>query len=124
MSSATIMAIIKQKEAELQKLQITKTQVSKVSEAVDCMSYKFKNASTMISEAGTIAGMPIDNGATSVVAGNFKKISGNTQGVLTEITSTIAELEAKITSLYTEYQAALARELEEAARLAAAKKRR
>jgi len=124
MSSSAIMAIIKQKEAELQKLKVTKVQVSKVNDAVDCMSYKFKNAGNLISEAGTIAGMPIDNGATSVVAGDFKKLSSNTQGVLTEITGTIASLEAEITSLYAEYQAALAREAEEAARLAAAKKRR
>lgn len=122
MSSAAIMAKIKQKEAELQKLQVTKTQVSKVSDAVDCMSYKFQNASSLINEAGTIGGSPIDNGATTVVAGNFKKLSSNTQGVLAEISGSITALEAEIASLYDAYYAALAREREEAARAAAEEK--
>ena len=110
MSSAAIMAMIIQKEAELNKMQGTKTQVSKVSEAVDCMSYKFKNAGNLINEAGTIGGQPIDNGATNVVAENFQKVSADTHGVLNQITSTIAALQAEIASLYAAYYAALAAE--------------
>ena len=122
MSSAAIMAVIKQKEAELQKLKGTQQQVTKVSDAVDCMTYKFQNAANLINESGTIGGMPIDNGATTVVAENFKKVSSDTQDVLTQITGTISALESEIASLYAAYQASLAREAEEAARAAAAEK--
>ena len=119
MSSSAIMTIIKQKEAELQKLRVTKTQVSKVNNAVDCMTYKFQNAASLINEAGTIGGSPIDNGATTVVAGDFKKLSSDTQAVLDEVNSSISALEGEIATLYAAYQAALAREREEAARAAA-----
>lgn len=124
MSSAQIMAIIKQKEAELQKLQVTKTQVSKVNDSVECMSYKFQNASNLINEAGTIGGGPIDNGATTVVAGNFKKLSSDTQGVLDQINGSISALEAEIASLYAAYREALAREAEAAAKAEKNKKGR
>mgnify|MGYP003316649535 CR=1 FL=1 len=77
-----------------------------------------------MSEVGTIAGMPIDNGATAVVAGDFKKISGNTQGVLTEINCTIASLEAEIQALYQQYYQAKAAETAAASAAAAVKQKR
>ena len=118
MSSAAIMAIIKQKEAELQELQNTKKQLSKVNDAVDCMSNNFKKASSLMSEVGTIGGMPIDNGATAIAADNFLKLSTESQGLLADVTGTVSGLEAEISSLYAQYQAALLKEAEEAAKAA------
>lgn len=117
MSSAAIMAQIKQKERELAQLRVTKVQVSKTYDAVDCMANKFVSASALMNEAGTIGGRPFDNGATGVVGQNLKIISNNALGLSKRIDGTIAGLEAEIASLWSAYYAALA--AEEAARRAA-----
>ena len=44
MSSSAIMAIIKQKEAELAKLKSTKSQVVLLNDAVNCTANKFEKA--------------------------------------------------------------------------------
>ena len=118
MRSSAIMAIIKKKQAELQQLRVTKVQVSKAYDAVDCMANKFVSAGALMSEAGTIGGHPFDNGSTAKVGQNLKVISNNTLELSNQVSGTIADLESEIAELYVEYHAAL--EAERRAREAAA----
>ena len=119
MSSAAIMAIIRQKETELRQLRTTKVQVTKAYDAVDCMANKFVSAGALMNEAGSIGGKPFDNGATSKVGQDLKIISNNTFDLSKQVAGKISDLEEEIENLYAEYKAALAREAEEAARAAA-----
>lgn len=107
MSSSAIMALIEQKEAELQQLETTKVQVSKAYDSVDCMSNKFVSAGALMNEVGTIDGNPLDNGATAAVGQNLKIISNNTLELSKQLEGAIADLEAEIAELYEAYQAAL-----------------
>lgn len=117
MSSAAIMAIIKQKQAELQQLKTTKVQVTKAYDAVDCMANKFVSAGALMNEAGSIGGKPFDNGATSKVGQDLKIISNNALGLSNQVSGAISDLEGEISELYAAYQAAL--EAERRAREAA-----
>lgn len=119
MSSAAIMTIIKQKQAELQQLRTTKVQVTKAYDAVDCMANKFVSAGTLMNEAGSIGGKPFDNGATYKVGQDLKIISNNTFDLSKQVAGKMSDLEEEIEKLYDEYKAALEREAEEAARAAA-----
>ena len=123
MSSAEIMALINKKRRELQQLRVTKIQVSKTYDAVDCMALKFTSAGALINEAGTIGGVPFDNGSTTTVGQNLQKISNDALGLSKQVEGTIADLEAEISRLYAAYEAALAAEraaAEEAERAAKA----
>lgn len=115
MSSAAIMAKIKQKEAELVQLRSTKAQIVLLNDSVNCTANKFEKAGTLISEAGSIGGRPYDDGATAGVGQNFKNISAETETLLNNITTSISNLQSEISALYVEYRAALAREAEAAA---------
>lgn len=119
MSSAAIMAIIRQKETELRQLRTTKVQITKAYDAVDCMANKFVSAGALMNEAGSIGGNPFDNGATSKVGQDLKIISNNTFDLSKQVDGKMSDLEEEIEKLYDEYKAALAREAEEAARAAA-----
>lgn len=129
MSSAAIMALIKQKQAELQQLKVKKMQVSKAYDAVDCMANKFVSAGALMNEAGSIGGKPFDNGATATVGQNLKIISNNTLELSNQVAGSISDLEGEIAELYSAYYAAVkaerrAREAAEAAERAAANKKK
>ena len=113
MSSGAIMALIKQKEAELAQLKSTKAQVVLLNDSVNCTAFKFEKAGNLMSEAGSIGGRPYDDGATSQVGQNFKKVSADTEALLSNISTKITNLQNEISSLYVQYRAALAREEEE-----------
>ena len=121
MSSAAILATIRQKQSELSKLEITNTQITQVYNSVDCMAFKFKQAGALISDAGTIGGKPFDNGATVDLGNNMSGISNNALELLLNIKTTIANLNEEISKLWEQYYAALAAE---AAALEAEKKKK
>ena len=110
MSSSQIMAEIKKKEAELEKLQKTSEQVSDVYEAVDCMSKKFMRAGELMGEAGNIGGKPFDNGAALSMGQNLSTISNNTLALSNQVLANISDLKDEIEKLYAAYRAALAAE--------------
>ena len=116
MSSAQIMAIIKQKEAELKKIQGTKAKVEKVYSSMDCITSKYTKAGELMKTAGDIGGKPFDGGKTAECGVELLNITNATEATLNDITARISALDAEIASLYAAYREALAREAAEAAR--------
>jgi len=114
MSSGAIMAMIRQKETELKQVKQTKTSVDKIYEAMDCVTSKYVQAGELMKTAGDIGGVPFDGGKTEKSGAELKKITTETGEVIGDLEKRIADLEAQIATLYAQYQAALAREAEEA----------
>lgn len=123
MSSGAIMAMIKEKEEELEEIKETKIVVDKVYESMDCITSKYVQAGELMKTAGDIGGVLFDEGKTQKKSIELKNITAKTEKVLTDLEKRIAVLEADIQKLYEEYQAALQRETEEA-RLAAQRNKR
>lgn len=113
MSSGAIMALIKEKENILKKIQAMLPKVNYLYESLDCASTAFSMAGAAMEEAGTLDGRPFDNGKTTEKGQEFANLAATTFGVKGDINGAIEELESEIASLYQQYYAALAREEEE-----------
>lgn len=120
MSSAAIMAKIKQKEAELKGLETTKKQVDKVQEIMSCVADKFSTAGNLIAEAGSIDGQPFDKGKTAESGVELKNIVADIEGTQGDLATRIADLKAEIQMLYVEYWRAVEEERRRAAEARAA----
>lgn len=115
MSSASIMAKIKRKEAELENLKTTKKQVDKVHEIMSCVAKKFSKAGELISQAGSIDGLPFDKGKTAESGVELTNIAADIKGTQVDLAARIAALESEIQGLYEEYRRALEEERRRAA---------
>ena len=87
---------------------------AKVYDAMDCITSKYVQAGELMKTAGDIGGVPFDGGKTEKSGAELKKITTETEEVIGDLEKRIADLEAQIATLYAQYQAALAREAEEA----------
>lgn len=123
MSSAAIMATIIQKEAELKGLETTKKQVDDLYGIMDCITSKFTKAGELISEAGSIDGLPFDKGKTAESGAELQSITADIESTKGDLAARIAALQSEIQMLYAEYWRAVEEERRRAAEAAAAAER-
>lgn len=113
MSSSAILALIREKEEILKKLNTVYTGVKKLFDGLDCASKKFSEAGALMEESGSIGGKPFDGGKTSLTGHDFSLLASSTEGITMDIAGKISELEQEIARLQIEYQQALLREEQE-----------
>jgi len=96
---ARILAEIAALEAELGKVKDAQKSADDASDAIDCISSKFSQASDLYKKAGTISGVPLDQGMSSIRATQLDKINTDLEKLSTDLGNRAAEIQAKIDEL-------------------------
>lgn len=110
MSSSAIMALIKEKEKELEKLTTIKGNATKLKSALDCVSQNYIAAGKALGEVGTIGNNKFDYGKTENLGNSYGEMTNTLEGSISTINGTISELESEIDTLYAAYEQALEEE--------------